>query len=46
MIEYTCNEDFLTEDWKSRIFDYSLDITTEWAIAGGIDSTTRRQKLI
>jgi catechol 2,3-dioxygenase-like lactoylglutathione lyase family enzyme len=44
MMEYTCNEDFLTEEWKSRTFEYSPGITTEWAIEGGIDYKTKRQK--
>jgi catechol 2,3-dioxygenase-like lactoylglutathione lyase family enzyme len=44
MIEYSCNEDFLTEKWVPRSLEYSQGITTEWAIEGGIDSRTKRQK--
>lgn len=44
MIEYTCNEDYLTEDWQPRNFEYSSDMAIEWAVAGGIDFQTRRQK--
>jgi len=44
MIEYTCNEDFLTSAWKPRTVEYSPNITTEWAIEGGIDHKTKRQR--
>lgn len=44
MIEYTCNEDFLTEDWVARNLEYSIGMTTEWAIDGGIDPISRRQR--
>lgn len=44
MFEYTANEDFLTEEWVPRDIEYSLGITTEWAIEGGMDPVTKRQR--
>ena len=44
MIEYTCNEDFLTRSWVPRDLEYSVGMTTEWAVEGGIDPTTKRQR--
>lgn len=44
MIEYTCNEDYLTKDWKPRNFEYSADTAIEWAVEGGIDYKTKRQR--
>jgi catechol 2,3-dioxygenase-like lactoylglutathione lyase family enzyme len=37
MIEYTCNEDYLLDGWVARSFEYSPNITTEWAVKGGIN---------
>lgn len=42
--EYYTNEDYLTEAWRPRELEHSLTSFTEWAIEGGIDITTRRQK--
>ncbi|MEP4546388.1 MAG: VOC family protein [Saccharospirillum sp.] len=42
--EYYTNEDSLTEKWQARTMHHSLESFTEWAIEGGIDSDTRRQK--
>lgn len=42
--EYYTNEDFLTENWVPRVLEHSLESFTEWAIEGGIDADTRRQK--
>lgn len=42
--EYYTNEDYLTENWKPREMQHSLTSFTEWAIEGGIDEKTRRQK--
>ncbi len=42
--EYYTNEDFLTEKWQPREMEHSLTSFTEWAIEGGIDDKTRRQK--
>ncbi len=44
MFEYTANEDFLTEEWIPRDIEYSLGITTEWAVEGGMDPITKRQR--
>jgi catechol 2,3-dioxygenase-like lactoylglutathione lyase family enzyme len=42
--EYFADEDYLTENWKPRDFERSLANFTEWAVKGGIDGNTRRQK--
>lgn len=42
--EYYTNEDYLTEAWTPRELEYSLASFTEWAIEGGLDVETRRQK--
>lgn len=42
--EYYTNEDYLTEVWVPREMQHSLESFTEWAIEGGIDAETRRQK--
>ncbi|MGQ7245783.1 VOC family protein [Halomonas sp. V046] len=42
--EYYTNEDFLTEAWTPREMRHSLESFTEWAVEGGIDADTRRQK--
>lgn len=42
--EYYTNEDYLTENWQPREMEHSLTSFTEWAIEGGIDDQTRRQK--
>ncbi|MGQ0335960.1 VOC family protein [Halomonas elongata] len=42
--EYYTNEDYLTEAWEPREMQHSLESFTEWAIEGGIDADTRRQK--
>lgn len=42
--EYYTNEDFLTEAWSPRELEHSLASFTEWAVEGGIDIETRRQK--
>lgn len=44
LIEYYADEDMLTEKWRPRDFDPSPELFAEWAIAGGIDGHTRRQK--
>ena len=44
LVEYYADEDVLTENWKPRDFEPSPTMFAEWAIAGGIDGNTRRQK--
>lgn len=44
LVEYFADEDVLTENWKPRDFQPSPTMFAEWAIAGGIDGNTRRQK--
>src|SRR5262249_8483402 len=44
LAEYYADEDFLTERWRPRDFERSLENFTEWAIKGGIDGNTRRQR--
>jgi hypothetical protein len=44
LVEYYTDEDQLTADWKARDFTPGPTVFAEWAIKGGIDGTTRRQK--
>jgi catechol-2,3-dioxygenase len=44
LVEYYADEDVLTENWKARDFEPGPTVFAEWAIAGGIDGNTRRQK--
>lgn len=46
LAEYYADEDELTEAWVPRDFDPAATVFAEWAVAGGIDGTTRRQKHI
>jgi len=42
-LEYYADEDHCTENWKPRQHVRKPENFAEWAIAGGIDGTTRRQ---
>ncbi len=44
LVEYYADEDQLTADWKPRDFEPGPTVFAEWAIVGGIDGNTRRQK--
>lgn len=44
-LEYYADDDYCTEDWKPQAFERKPELFAEWAIAGGIDGTTRRQKM-
>lgn len=44
LVEYFADEDVLTENWQPRDFEPSPTMFAEWAVAGGIDGNTRRQK--
>jgi hypothetical protein len=44
LIEYYADEDQLTADWEPREFEPGPTVFAEWAIDGGIDGNTRRQK--
>lgn len=44
LIEYYADEDQLTGEWEPRNFEPGPTVFAEWAIAGGIDGNTRRQK--
>jgi catechol 2,3-dioxygenase-like lactoylglutathione lyase family enzyme len=44
LVEYYSDEDELTGDWQPREFTPGPTMFAEWAIKGGIDGTTRRQK--
>ena len=44
LIEYDADEDELTEAWQPRDFEPGPTVFAEWAIDGGIDGRTRRQK--
>jgi catechol 2,3-dioxygenase-like lactoylglutathione lyase family enzyme len=44
LVEYYADEDVLTENWRPRDFQPSPAMFAEWAVEGGIDGNTRRQK--
>ena len=44
LIEYYADEDHLTAEWEPREFEPGPTVFAEWAIDGGIDGHTRRQK--
>jgi len=44
LVEYYTDEDELTADWQAREFTPGPTMFAEWAIKGGIDGHTRRQK--
>lgn len=44
LIEYYADEDQLDGDWEARDFEPGPTVFAEWAIDGGIDGHTRRQK--
>lgn len=44
LIEYYADEDQLDEHWEPRAFEPGPTMFAEWAIEGGIDGNTRRQK--
>ena len=44
LIEYYADEDQLDADWEPRDFEPGPTVFAEWAIDGGIDGNTRRQK--
>jgi catechol 2,3-dioxygenase-like lactoylglutathione lyase family enzyme len=43
-LEYYADDDYCTEAWQPGEFTRKPELFAEWAIAGGIDGTTRRQK--
>ncbi|KVP21350.1 VOC family protein [Burkholderia ubonensis] len=44
LIEYYADEDVLTPDWQPREFEPGPTVFAEWAVDGGLDGNTRRQK--
>ena len=44
LVEYYADEDQLTAAWQPREFEPGPTVFAEWAIDGGIDGNTRRQK--
>lgn len=46
LIEYYADEDQLTADWEPREFEPGPTVFAEWAIDGGLDGNTRRQKTV
>jgi catechol 2,3-dioxygenase-like lactoylglutathione lyase family enzyme len=44
LIEYYADEDQLTADWQPREFEPGPTVFAEWAVDGGLDGDTRRQK--
>lgn len=45
LIEYYSDVDYVTERWKPRDCARTPENFAEWAVAGGIDAATRRQKM-
>lgn len=44
LIEYYADEDQLTAEWEPREFEPGPTVFAEWAVDGGLDGHTRRQK--
>ncbi|MDR2154205.1 MAG: VOC family protein [Burkholderiaceae bacterium] len=44
LIEYYADEDQLTAAWQPREFQPGPTVFAEWAVEGGLDGNTRRQK--
>ncbi len=44
LVEYYADEDQLTAGWQPREFEPGPTVFAEWAIDGGLDGNTRRQK--
>ena len=44
LAEYYADEDYLTENWQPRNFERKPELFAEWAVIGGFDGITRRQK--
>ena len=44
LIEYYADEDQLDADWEAREFEPGPSVFAEWAIDGGLDGHTRRQR--
>lgn len=44
LIEYYADEDILTPAWQPRDFEPGPTVFAEWAVDGGLDGVTRRQK--
>ncbi|WP_228894028.1 VOC family protein [Pseudoduganella aquatica] len=44
LIEYYADEDQLDEHWEPREFEPGPTVFAEWAIEGGLDGNTRRQR--
>lgn len=44
LVEYYADEDVLTENWQPRDFEPGPTVFAEWAVAGGLDGNSRRQK--
>ncbi|MCG8694831.1 MAG: VOC family protein, partial [Minwuiales bacterium] len=45
LVEYYADEDYLTEKWRPRKFQPSPELFAEWAIDGGLDGMSRRQRV-
>jgi len=44
LIEYYADDDYLDAEWEARDFEPGPTVFAEWAIDGGLDGNTRRQK--
>jgi len=46
LVEYYTDEDYLTESWQPRLdLESTPENYAEWAVSGGLDAETRRQKM-
>ena len=43
LVEYYADEDWCTPAWEARAWTRTPEHFAEWAVAGGLDGTTRRQ---
>lgn len=44
-LEYYADDDYCTEAWQPQTFERKPELFAEWAISGGLDGQTRRQKM-
>lgn len=45
LVEYYSDEDYLTSEWQARMLEPTPENYAEWAVQGGLDAKTRRQKM-
>ena len=45
-LEYYADDDYCTGNWRPGTFERKPELFAEWAISGGIDGQTRRQRAV